>query len=100
MIALPLLIALAAAPPPPSASAAPAADEIVVEAKRGACRIRLANETLSMHDLDVHAREWAAGRPLRVVEPRGARLPCLSKIAFRLADHGVKLIEFVDAPDP
>lgn len=75
------------------------ADEIVVTAVKQKCRVRLADRLLSDREFDARAREWAAGRPLRVVAPAGADYKCLARIAFRLNDRGVKLIHWVDAPD-
>ena len=80
--------------------ATPAPDEIVVQAVRGKCRVTFADRTLTDREFDAHAAEWAAGKPVRVIEPRGANRKCLTKIAFRLADRGVKLIYFVDTPPP
>ncbi|WP_375272838.1 hypothetical protein [Sphingomonas sp.] len=49
---------------------------------------------LSDAEFNRRAAEWAAGTPVRVVAPRGADYRCLAKIAFRLADRGVKKIIF------
>lgn len=75
-------------------------DEIVVTAVKDKCKVRLADRMLSDRDFDQRARLWAAGRPVRVISPRGAGYKCLAKIAFRLQDKGVTLIEWVDAPAP
>jgi len=78
----------------PQAKTVPS-DEIVVTAERRRCNIRLANQVLSAPDFDRHAAQWAAGRPVQVVVPTDAKVKCLAKIMFRLADHGVKQAAFV-----
>ena len=95
-----LLIALHAQP-----AAAPLGEEgpaiVVTGTRRGRCRVRLAARNLSGREFDVHAREWAElGRPVRVVRPPGVDYRCLARIAFRLQDQGVRLIHFVDPPEP
>lgn len=92
------LLALAALLQP--AGSPPAADEIVVVAARQSCRVKHGERQLSERQLDDLAREWAAGRPVRVVTDPDARVTCLAKIAFKLADRGVRFIEFVDKPAP
>ncbi|MDT9600293.1 hypothetical protein [Sphingosinicella rhizophila] len=77
----------------------PEADEIVVRAVRGKCRVQLADRILSDSELNARAEEWAKGKAVRVIEPVGADYKCLARIAFRLNDKGVRLIEFVDRPE-
>ena len=74
------------------------ADEIVVRAVRGKCRVQLADRLLTNRELDARAEQWANGKAVRVIEPVGADYKCLAKITFRLGDKGVRLIEFVDRP--
>lgn len=94
-----LLTALASQAP----VAEPAAAEttiVVTGTRRGRCRVRLANRSLSNRKLASHAREWAAlGTPVTVIRPPGAGYRCMARIAFRLRDHGVLLTHFVDAPE-
>jgi len=71
-------------------------DDIVVTAERQDCRVRFADRQLTDREFDARAREWAAGKPVRVIARASADLQCLSKIAFKLADKGVRLIQFVD----
>lgn len=78
--------------------AAPQPDDIVVVAVRHQCRVRLADHDLSSSEFDARARDWAGGRPVRVFAPADADVKCLSRIAFRLADRGVRLMEFVVPP--
>ena len=80
-------------------SPAPGTDEIVVTATKWKCRYHLASHLLSDRDLDERAKEWALGKPVRIVTPAAADRKCLTKIAFELADRGVRLIEFVDPED-
>ena len=102
MIATLLLAAmLAQAPPAAAPVAAPLAEEaqeiVVTGTRRSGCRVQLADRTLTTRQLAARAREWAAeGRPVRVVRPAGAGYDCMARIAFRLGDHGVRLISFVD----
>lgn len=97
MLALFLLAAL-----PFQSEPAPAAetDEIVVTAVKDKCKVKFADRVLSDREFDQRAELWAAGRPVRVVAPRGQNYQCLAKIAFRLQDKGVRLIEWVDPPAP
>jgi len=92
---------LLAAMPVPAQPAAEEPQEITVTGtRRGRCRVQLADRTLSGRQLAAHAREWAArGRPVRVVRPAGAGYDCLTRIALRLGEHGVRLIHFVDRPE-
>lgn len=92
LLALALLQPVAAAPPE-----AEGEEIIVVASRSGKCKVQLADRTLSPRQLAAHAAKWAAeGTPVRVVRPRGANYHCMAKIAFRLGDHGVRLIQFVD----
>ena len=68
--------------------------EIVIVARSRKCDVSIANRVLSHAEFKRRAAEWAAGTPVRVVAPPGADYRCLAKIAFRLADHGVKKIIF------
>ncbi|HEX8654027.1 MAG TPA: hypothetical protein VF693_02230 [Allosphingosinicella sp.] len=99
----PLLLLIAAQAPP--AAALPNAEEgpaiVVTGTRRGRCRVRLAGRDVSDRALAAHAQEWAVlGRPVRVIRPPGADYRCLARIAFRLQDQGVRLIHFVDPPEP
>ncbi len=92
-----LAAALAAAPVAPAPAPAPAAgDEIVVTARRGKCELRMARHVMTSQQVNAYAREWSLGRPVRVVEPRGADQKCLTRIMFKLARKGVRIAEFVD----
>lgn len=77
-------------------SVAPEMDDIVVTAVRRDCRVRLADQQLTDREFDARAKEWAAGKPVRVIARASTDLQCLSKIAFKLADRGVRRVEFVD----
>lgn len=108
-LALLLVMALAPAQPPKAAPASTATaptgvdeQEIVVTATRkGKCRIQRANQILSDREFARNAGEWASlGTPVRVVTPTRADYKCLAKIVFRLGDHGVRLIHFVDRAAP
>ena len=94
MIALALLLAQAT-PPPPDVTG----DDIVVVAAKQKCRLRFAERDLSDGEFRRRAAEWAAGKPVRVIARRSEDIKCLAKIAFRLADRGVKLIQFVEPGD-
>jgi flavin-binding protein dodecin len=99
MLAFLLFFAGLAVPP---AAAAPAqdqaAEEIIVTGTRpGKCRMQIADRALSEREFEVHAGEWARlGRAIRVVHPANTHYRCLARIAFRLNDHGVWLVHFVD----
>lgn len=73
-------------------------EEIVVTGTRaGRCHIKLADRALSEREFETHAGEWARlGLAIRVVHPAGTHYRCLARIAFRLNDHGVRLVHFVD----
>jgi hypothetical protein len=90
-------LALLLAAANPAGTATP--DEIVVTATKWKCQYRMASRILSDRALDERARIWALGKPVRIVTPAAADRKCLAKIAFRLADKGVRLIEFVDPED-
>lgn len=70
--------------------------EIVVVAKRRKCDTSVAGRILSDREFNARAAEWAAGTPVRVVAPTRSDIRCLAKITFRLADKGVRNVEFVD----
>ncbi|MEI9849664.1 MAG: hypothetical protein WDN24_01070 [Sphingomonas sp.] len=77
----------------------PESEEIVVRGTRPGsreCRVEFEDRELSERDLDARAKQWAQGTRVRVRAAADADIRCLSKIAFRLADKGVTLIEFVD----
>ncbi|AQR73995.1 hypothetical protein [Sphingomonas sp. LM7] len=73
-----------------------AGEEIVVVGERQTCRTFLRGKALSDRELDRHAKDWRAGIPVRIRAPSQSDYPCLAKIAFKLNDKGVRLIEFVD----
>ncbi|MEA3016753.1 MAG: hypothetical protein QOI38_1475 [Sphingomonadales bacterium] len=96
-----LLLIAAQAQPAAAASEAEGPAIVVTGTRRGRCRMRLAGRDLSDRALAAHAQEWAVlGRPVRVIRPPGADYRCLARIAFRLQDQGVRLIHFVDPPEP
>ncbi len=91
------------APPPPDADPdePPAAEGetviTVTASRRGGCRVRLADRTLTDRELRANAAIWAAaGTPLKVIRPAGADYGCMAKIAFRLGEYGVRLFHFAD----
>ena len=103
MAAAALLAALIAQPQAAEAPPEPAPEPtiVVTATRRGRCRVRLAERSLSDRQLASHAREWAAlGTPVTVIRPAGAGYRCMARIAFRLRDQGVRLTRFVDAPAP
>ena len=77
---------------------APEPVEIVVRARRRKCDVSVANRILSDREFNARAAEWAAGTPVRVVAPERSSYRCLARITFRLADKGVRQVEFVDPP--
>lgn len=87
-----LLVLLAAAQVQTDASVP---DEIVVVAAKEKCDVRFADKTMSDAEFDRRAKDWAAGVPVRVRAYSDADLKCLTKIAFKLGDRGVRMIEFV-----
>lgn len=72
--------------------------EVVVVARRRKCDTSVAGRILSTREFDARAADWAAGTPVRVVAPARSDLRCLARITFRLADKGVRQVEFVDPP--
>jgi hypothetical protein len=70
-------------------------EEIVVTAKRQTCQAFLRGEALSDRELDRYARDWKAGAPVRIRAPSQSDYHCLAKIAFKLNEKGVRLIQFV-----
>ena len=88
---VPLLLA-GTAPPPVEGP------ELVVRAVRGKCRVELAGRMLSAGELATQTGGWV-GKPVRVVSPKGANTKCLTKIVWKLGEHGVNLVEFVEPPD-
>ncbi len=101
-----LLASLLQAVAPAPATVAPAADEIVVTAKRDKCFVAYANHQVTDSQLDALSRNWAAGTPVKVIEPRGASIRCEFHIMQYLNKHGVHMAQFVyrvedqdDAPD-
>lgn len=90
-----LLLALIQAGPQ-----APQGDDIVVQARGSSkCRVRFADKDMSDAEFRRRAAEWAAGKPVRVIARANADLKCLTKIAFKLADRGVRRIAFVEPRD-
>ncbi|OYY72459.1 hypothetical protein [Sphingomonas sp. 28-63-12] len=82
---------------PQVAPAAPEPDDIVVTAApQGGCRVQFADKTLSDAEFRERARIWAAGAPVRVIARSDASFDCFKKIAFQLANWGVKQIAFVE----
>jgi hypothetical protein len=74
-------------------------DEITVVAKKRRCDLSVAGRIIADPEFRARLSEWRVGRPVRVLVPASARMTCLAKIMFRLADHGVTQAEFVDQPD-
>ncbi len=103
-MSLALLVVMALAPAPAAATAPPNVEEqeiVVTATRKGKCRIRHAEQTLSDREFEKNAGEWASlGTPVRVVTPTRADYKCLAKIVFRLNDRGVRLIQFVDRAAP
>jgi len=86
------LLLLAAAPQ----TTVVAEPDIVVRAVRGRCEIAYAGSRLDGRALDRLVDGWPAGRPLRVLEPRGANRKCLVRVTLLLADKGFTNVQFVD----
>lgn len=86
------LLLLAAAPE----AASDTTPDIVVRAVRGRCNIVYAGSQLDGRALDRLVDGWPAGRPLRVLEPRGANRKCLVKVTFQLAERGFTNIQFIE----
>jgi hypothetical protein len=76
------------------AGSAPATEEIVVTARKKRCEMSIADHVISDAQFRARAAEWAKGIPVRVRAPTAADYKCLAKITFRLADHGVKVVNF------
>lgn len=75
----------------------PEAEDIVVTAAPdNKCRLQLADKTLTDAEFKARAAQWKAGTPVRVIARNSASISCLTKIAFKLADQGVRKITFVD----
>lgn len=93
MLALALLLATQQATP----DAVDPADEIVVvSTRKRKCRMEIANRIISDAEFKARAAEWAAGKPVRVVVPKGTDYKCMAKIMFELNEHGVYRAQFVD----
>ena len=88
------LLALALALPMQEAPLAEG-EEIVVIGKRQTCEAFLGGEALSERELARHAKRWREGVPVRIRAPSQSDYHCLAKIAFKLNDKGVRLIEFI-----
>jgi hypothetical protein len=88
-----ILLVMSAGQSPINAELPP---DIIVRAVRGRCEIVYAGSTLDGRALKRMADGWPEGRPLRVVEPRGASRKCLIKITFKLAEQGFNQVQFVD----
>lgn len=93
------LLAVQVATPAPVAGPKATGDDIVVVAAREKCRLRFADRDMSDAEFRRRVALWAAGVPVRVVARRSADIKCLSKIAFKLADRGVKRIQFIAPGD-
>lgn len=92
-----------AAEPAPSqetgAEVLPDEQVITIVARRGGCRVRLADRTLTKAELRAQAAAWAAaGTPLKVIRPYGADYRCLSKIVWQLGEHGLRFFQFIEPP--
>lgn len=83
-------------PVPAASSSLSVPDDIVVTARRNQCDVRIADRLMSHRAFREKAREWAAGRPVRVLVPRSSSLRCQAEIMFRLNRHGVTRAIFVD----
>jgi hypothetical protein len=70
--------------------------DIIVRAVRGRCEVVYGGSVLDGRALKRMADGWPEGRPLKVVEPRGASRKCLIKITFKLAKQGFNQVQFVD----
>jgi len=73
-----------------------ASDDIVVLARSTKCLLRFADRELDKAEFKRRTAQWVAGRPVRVIARQSADLKCLAKIAFQLADRGVRRITFVE----
>lgn len=74
-------------------------NEITVVAKKRRCDLSVAGRIIADPEFRARSSEWRVGHPVRVLVPASARVTCLAKIMFRLADRGVTQAEFVDQPD-
>jgi hypothetical protein len=95
MIMLSLLAILALAPAAAPETTAPAADEIVVTARHDKCFTEYAKHPVTDEQLVALSKSWAAGTPVRVIEPRGASIKCEFQIMQTLAKHGAHAAQFV-----
>lgn len=93
MLLLALLFALQSAAP------APAEDEIIVTAVKKKCRVSIADRIIGDSEFKAKAKEWAAGKPVRVRVPAGSSYTCMAKIMFRLNEYGVTRATFVDGTE-
>jgi hypothetical protein len=80
------------APPP---VVAPPSEEIVVTAKHDKCFVEYGQHPVSDAQLETLSQSWAAGTPVRVIEPRGASIRCEFHIMQSLAKHGAHMAQFV-----
>jgi hypothetical protein len=92
---LSLLAILALAPAAVPETTAPAADEIVVTARHDKCFTEYAKHPVTDQQLVALSQSWAAGAPVRVIEPRGASIKCEFQIMQTLAKHGAHAAQFV-----
>ncbi|MFC3579146.1 hypothetical protein [Sphingomonas hylomeconis] len=74
-------------------------DDIVVVARSTKCLLKFADRELDKAEFKRRTAQWAAGRPVRVIARQSADRKCLAKIAFQLADRGVRRITFVEPSD-
>ena len=74
----------------------PDGDDIVVTARRGRCQMQVADRIMADAEFRRLAPLWAAGRPLRILVPRGSSYRCQARILFRLERFGVHHAIFVD----
>jgi hypothetical protein len=88
-----VLFAISAGQTPVDAELPP---DIIVRAVRGRCEIVYGGSVLDGRALKRMGNGWPEGRPLLVVEPRGASRKCLIKITFKLAELGFNQVRFVD----
>lgn len=80
-----------------AAQSAPASDEITVTARRKRCNLSIAGRIVNDPEFRARAGQWRSGHPIRIRMASNARIQCLAKIMFRLADHGVTRAEFIDS---
>ena len=96
---LSLLAILLLAPAAVPGTTAPAADEIVVTARHDKCFTEYARHPVTDRQLVELSKSWAAGAPVRVIEPRGASIKCEFQIMQTLAKHGAHAAQFVSRAD-